>query len=249
MLVHVHMTCKSFNSFPTVSHSPTSSVCADEAPMLNKGDAVGWDDWRELPIEQQMSWQIPISMMINITQLRRFQPVITTAEYIRYAGLPPTVETTSGYWDRSAYHQSLNPFVSHSDGTLEKPTLFVIENAWYDPEGVTRVDTIPEAMKKRGGWAAGNTSIVQAGQWESHDSDATQFLLKSLLLDKNIVEWDEARNAVKDLAAQMPESVSASSPDLDSDEFIEGVLNQNGWEVLHTFQGAQVFTYIYLERY
>ncbi|KAH0838292.1 hypothetical protein J3R83DRAFT_6569 [Lanmaoa asiatica] len=214
------------------------SVCADEAPMLNRGDAVGWDNWRELPIEQQMGWQIPIQTMINITQLRQFQPVITTAEYLQYAGLPSTVETTSGYWDRSAYRQFPDPFASHGDRTPGKPTLFVIENAWYDPEGITRVDTVPDTMKGRGGWIAGNTSAVQASRWESRNDDTAQLLLKSLLLDKNVVEWDEARSAVRDLAVQMPESVGTSSPNLESDEFIEEVLNQNGWEVLYTFQGA-----------
>lgn len=206
--------------------------------MLNKGDAIGWNNWRELPIEQQMGWQIPISMMINITQLRRFQPVIATAEYLQYAGLPPTVETTSGYWNRSAFHQSPDPFTSGIDNTLGKPTLFVIKNAWYDPEGVTRVDTIPDTMKGRGGWVAGNMSAVQAGHWESRDNDAAQLLLKSLLLDKSVVEWDEARGAVGSLAVQMPESVGGSSSDFNKDEFVEDVLNRNGWEVLYTFQGA-----------
>lgn len=237
MLAHVRMICKSSNSPPMIPHPPASSVCADEAPMLNKGDMFGWDNWRDLPIEQQVGWRIPIQMMINITQLRRFQPVITTAEYLQYAGLPSALETASGYWNRSAYHQSPDPYVSHGDRTLGKPTLFVIENAWYD-SGVTRVDTVPDTMKERGGWIAGDVSVVQASRWESRDSDAAQLLLKSLLLDKDVVEWDEARSAVRDLAVQMPESVGAYSPNLESDEFIEEILNQNGWEVLYTFQGA-----------
>lgn len=221
-----------------ISNSPASSVCADEAPMLNKGDAVGWGNWRELPIEQQMGWQIPIQTMINITQLRQFQPVITAEEYLQYAGLPSTLETTSGYWNRSAYHQSPDPFASHGNRTLGKPTLFVIENAWYDPEGVTLVDTVPDTMKERGGWIDGDMSVVQPSRWESRDNDAAQLLLRNLLLDKHIVEWDEARSAVRELAVQIPESVGASPPNLESDEFLEEVLNQNGWEVLYTFQGA-----------
>lgn len=238
MLVHVHMKCRSSNNLLMISHSLASSVCADEAPMLNKGDAVGWGDWRELPIEQQMGWQIPIQVMINITQLRRFQPVITTAEYLQYARLPSTLETMSGYWNRSAYHLPPGPFASHGNRTLGKPTLFIIENAWYDPEGVTRVDTVPVTMKERGGWIDGDMSIVQPSRRESRDNDAARLLLRSLLLDKHVVEWEEARSAVRDLAVQMPESVGASPLNLESDEFIEEVLNQNGWEVLYTFQGA-----------
>lgn len=219
-----------------VAHLCVSSVCADEAPMLNKGDAVGWNAWRELPIDQQMGWQIPISMMINITQLRRFQPVITTAEYLQYAGLPLTLETTSGFWNRSTYYYHQSP--SRGDNTSGKPTLFVVENAWYDPGGVTRVDMIPEVMKERGSWVTGDTNAIQAGHWESRDNDTARLLLKSLLLDKDVVDWDEAKGAVRDLAAQLPGSVDASSIESDTDEFVESVLNRNGWEVLYTFQGA-----------
>ncbi|KAF8846365.1 hypothetical protein BDN67DRAFT_986692 [Paxillus ammoniavirescens] len=217
------------------------SVCADEAPMVNKGDAVGWDTWRDLPLDQQMGWRVPISMMLNITQLRRFQPVITTAEYLQYAGLPVTVETASGYWDRSAYHQSRDPLGIHSDPTEGKPTLFVIENSWYDPAGVTRVDTLPEGMKQRGSWTTGNASAVQPGRWKVVDNDEAQLLLKSLLPDKNVVEWDEACSAVRQLASKIPEAIDRemeSPPDFDNNKFIEEVLNQNGWEVLYTFQGA-----------
>jgi hypothetical protein len=209
--------------------------------MVNKGDAIGWDAWRDLPLDQQMGWRIPISMMLNITQLRRFQPVITTAEYLQYSGLPVTVETTNGYWDRSAYHQSRDPLGIHSDPTEGKPTLFVIENSWYDPAGVTRVDTLPEGMKQRGGWTTGNASAVQPGRWEVGDNDEAQLLLKSLLPDKNVVEWDEARSAVRQLASKIPEAIDremVSPPDFDNNKFIEEVLNQNGWEVVYTFQGA-----------
>ncbi|KAF9229267.1 hypothetical protein BS17DRAFT_792228 [Gyrodon lividus] len=218
-----------------------TSVCADEAQMVNKGDAVGWNDWRDLPLDQQMAWRLPISMMLNITQLRILQPVITTAEYLQYAGLPPTIETTSGYWDRNAYHQLPDPFGIHSDLTEGKPTLFVIENSWYDPPDVMRVDMLPEGMKQRGGWTTGNASVVQSGRWETGDNGEAQLLLKSLLPDKKAVEWDEARSAVRQLASQIPEAINremTSPPDFDNDKFIEEVLNQNGWEVLYTFQGA-----------
>lgn len=30
------------------------TVCASYAEMVNRGDAIGWSEWRELPIEQQM---------------------------------------------------------------------------------------------------------------------------------------------------------------------------------------------------
>ncbi len=31
-----------------------STVCAGFATMVNRGDAIGWDEWRHLPIEKQM---------------------------------------------------------------------------------------------------------------------------------------------------------------------------------------------------
>jgi len=65
----------------------SSEACADYAVMVNRGDAVGSDDWRELPIEQQMAFRIPISTMINLPHLRAHQPVITVSEYLRLHGL------------------------------------------------------------------------------------------------------------------------------------------------------------------
>lgn len=39
-----------------------SDVCAAFAPMVNRGDAIGWGEWRNLPIEKQMGWRIPIEV-------------------------------------------------------------------------------------------------------------------------------------------------------------------------------------------
>ncbi|KAI0308457.1 hypothetical protein OF83DRAFT_1180803, partial [Amylostereum chailletii] len=49
-------------------------VCADYAPMVNKGDAIGWEEWRTLPIEQQMGWRLPMSLMLNLTHIREKHP-------------------------------------------------------------------------------------------------------------------------------------------------------------------------------
>jgi hypothetical protein len=54
--------------------------------MVNKGDAIGWGEWRDLPIEQQMGFRIPIAVMLDIPHLRKTHNVITIAEYLRLQG-------------------------------------------------------------------------------------------------------------------------------------------------------------------
>jgi hypothetical protein len=115
--------------------------------MVNKGDAIGSDQWRELPIEQQMGFRIPISVIVNMTHLRNRQPVITASEYLRLHGQDPESESSSGFWPRHLYHTHPNVFETNKTKT---PSLFIIENHWYNPGGTTRVNYIPEAMKRRG---------------------------------------------------------------------------------------------------
>ena len=114
-----------------------STVCAGYATMVDKGDAVGSDEWRELPIEEQMGFRIPISVIVNMTHLRNRQPVITASEYLRLHGQDPETESSSGSWARQSYS---NVFEKNKTRTT---SLFIIENHWYEPAGTTRVDYIP----------------------------------------------------------------------------------------------------------
>ena len=123
------------------------TVCANYATMVNKGDAVGSDEWRELPIEQQMTFRIPLSVIVNMTHLRNRQPVITASEYLRLHGQDPESESSSGFWPRESYHTHPNVFEKNKRKT---PSQFVIDNHWYEPANTTRVDYIPEAMKSWG---------------------------------------------------------------------------------------------------
>ena len=100
--------------------------------MVNRGDAVGLDDWRELPIEQQMAFRIPISIMIDLPHLRAHHPVITVSEYLRLHGLDPEAESSRRSWERELYHSHPNVFESNK---TKMPSLFVIENQWYEPSG------------------------------------------------------------------------------------------------------------------
>ena len=58
--------------------------------MVNRGDAVGSDDWRVLPIEKQMAFRIPISIMIDLPHLRAHHPVVTVS------GIPPPTRAGPG---------------------------------------------------------------------------------------------------------------------------------------------------------
>ncbi|KAH9081639.1 hypothetical protein EDB83DRAFT_2539219 [Lactarius deliciosus] len=187
------------------------SVCADYAPMVGT-------EWRELPFEQQMAFRIPISLMVNITHLRNRQPVITVSEYLRLHGQSPESESTSGFWPRESYHTHPNVFETNKTKT---PSLFVIENHWYDPAGTNRVDCIPEAMKRR-------------GNLERHPGpDNYDCRLAAALPEHHFVlDWNTAKNV-------LTSSDLSEEAGLDDDGAIEELLNVHGWEVLHTFQSAK----------
>ncbi|KAI0257124.1 hypothetical protein BJV78DRAFT_12780 [Lactifluus subvellereus] len=202
-----------------------STVCADYATMVNKGDAIGLDEWRELPIEQQMGFRIPISVMINIPHLRKRHPVITASDYLRLHGQDPENESSSGYWLRDWYHFQANVF--ETDKT-KLPSLFVIENHWYDPSNVNRVDYISPAMKRRGKWERYPT-LESGGYWPPMEPTELSVRLASAMGEgKAIMEWNTAKYVLA--SAELGGEVN-----LDNDEVVERVLNAHGWEVLHTF--------------
>lgn len=51
------------------SQSTSSHACAAFAPMVNRGDAIGWGEWRGLPIEKQMGWRVPVGVCISRSRL------------------------------------------------------------------------------------------------------------------------------------------------------------------------------------
>jgi hypothetical protein len=202
-----------------------SEACADYAIMVNRGDAVGLDEWRELPIEKQMAFRIPISIMIDLPHLRAHHPVITVSEYLRLHGLDPEGESSSGSWQGELYHARANVFEPNKTMT---PSLFVIKNQWYDPSGSTRVDYIPQAMKERGNWERYFPSHSQetGGYWPF----VAPTVVSRRLANGNsgVPDWDAAKRVL--LSSKLEPEV-----DLDDDKVVEDILNANGWEVLHTF--------------
>jgi hypothetical protein len=111
-----------------------STVCA-----VNRGDAVGLDTWWSLPMEEKMTFRIQISISCVTSLVSVHVVLITVSEYLRLHGRTPEIESTDGVWLR-LYHTRPNIFRPD----VFTPSLFVIENHWYDPQGTTRVDYIPE---------------------------------------------------------------------------------------------------------
>ena len=70
--------------------------------------------------------------MINLPKLRRRHSVLLVSEYLRLHGLSPTLETSTGWWDREAYHR----------GALH-PSLFVLVDK-VDPAGLLLVNRVPD---------------------------------------------------------------------------------------------------------
>ncbi|THH17349.1 hypothetical protein EW146_g3462 [Bondarzewia mesenterica] len=208
------------------------TICAEFAPMVNRGDAVGWEQWRDLPVEQQMAWEIPISVMLNVTHLRATQPVVLISEYLRLHGQSPEMEVGNGAWQRRLYHKNANAF---SEDKTRIPALYVIENHWYDPPGTHRVDYLTEFLKERGGWMldSGNMETGPKSRWTSRPSNEAYERVNAILggLGRDSLGWDEVRRAFQTEG-------SIWRWDVSTDEKLERLLQENGWEVLYTFQGA-----------
>jgi hypothetical protein len=205
-----------------------SEACADYAIMVNRGDALGSDEWRELPIEKQMAFRIPISIMIDLPRLRARHPVITVSEYLRLHRLDPEAESSRGSWQRGLYHSHPNIFESNKTKT---PSLFVVENQWYQPSGSNRVNYIPQAMKERGNWERYSPSQSQelGGYWPSVEpTEISQRLTNALGDDPPVLDWDTAKSILE--TSELEPEIN-----LDDDKVVEDVLNANGWEILHTF--------------
>jgi hypothetical protein len=207
-----------------------SEACADYAVMVNRGDAVGRDDWRALPIENQMAFRIPISIMIDLPHLRAQHPIITVSEYLRLHGLDPEAESSRGDWQRELYHTQPNVFESNK---TEGPSLFVIGNQQYRLSDSNRVNYIPQAMKERGNWERYSPSQGQesGGYWPFVEPTEMSERLTDAIHDSDfptVLDWDAAKGVLRT-------SELESEVDLDDDKAVEDVLNANGWEVLHTF--------------
>ncbi|KAG8712048.1 hypothetical protein FRC08_015090 [Ceratobasidium sp. 394] len=102
------------------------NACAAFAPMVNRGDAIGWGEWRNLPIEKQMGWRVPVGVMLDLNHLRKTHSVVTVAEYLQLNGMSPSTEWSNGAWHRENYQNG------------GKLSIHVIPNNEYDPAPMLR---------------------------------------------------------------------------------------------------------------
>ena len=179
-----------------------------------------------------MGFRIPISVIVNMTHLRNRQPVITVSEYLRLHGQDPESESSNGFWSHQQYHTHPNVFEVNRTKT---PSLFIIENQWYQYEGTNRVDYIPEAMKRRG-------YLEGVPKPESYDFDDYWPPLEPTELSRRltadspsdcfVIEWRTVEEVLKnsiDLVGEV---------NLNDHKAVEKVLNEHGLEVLHTFENG-----------
>ncbi|KAH9051188.1 hypothetical protein EDB83DRAFT_2226273, partial [Lactarius deliciosus] len=207
------------------------TVCADYAPMVNMDGATGLDQWRVLPADQQLGFRIPISVIVNMTHLRNRQPVITASEYLRLHGQDPESESSSGHWPRQSYHTHPNVFETNKTRT---PSLFVIENDWYEPGGSIRVDYIPEAMKKLERHPGPGNYDGSTKYWPPlAPTELSSDLAETLRWQNSAIAWYIAKHIVKS-------SDQGKGVNPDDDGEMEDLLNAHGFEVLHTFQNVQL---------
>ena len=205
-----------------------STVCADYAPMVNRKD--GSDSWKGVPIEQQMGFRIPISVIVNMTHLRNRQPVITASDYLRLHGQDPESESKNGFWSHQHHHTPPNVFEANKTNT---PSLFIIEDKWYQYEGTNRVNYIPEAMKRRG-------NLERIPKPENYDLDdywppieptgLSRRLAAKLPSEFSTIDW----RAVEEVLGNSIDLVGEVN--LNDNKAVEEVLNTHGWEVLRTFE-------------
>jgi hypothetical protein len=163
--------------------------------------------------------------MFNLTHLQQSHAVITTSDYLRLHNISADLESSDGHWDTETYH------VNNALGSQE-PSLYAVENWWYDPDDFVRVDLIPEDMRSRGGWSTqgGDASRAQFGSWnDTTDSEIYHSLMEALPAGRPLLDWNSVRRVVEDGDRITPESSAGAIGD---------VLRENGFEVLYTYDGA-----------
>ncbi|KAF8679444.1 GDP-fucose protein O-fucosyltransferase [Rhizoctonia solani] len=156
-----------------------SQVCASFAPMVNRGDAIGWGEWRNLPIEKQMGWRIPIGVMLDMNHLRKAHPVVTVAEYLQLNGMSPSIEWSNGAWHREMYQ---------NDGKI---SIHEIPNNEYDPKPTVRVEMLPSHPPGNEDNPFSETLLVALGDRTVMDLEEAAKALK----DRVVISGDDQLEA------------------------------------------------------
>ncbi|EJU02506.1 hypothetical protein DACRYDRAFT_22127 [Dacryopinax primogenitus] len=147
-------------------------ACAAFLDMVNRGDAIGWDEWRMWPMDKQMGWKIPIGMMIDLNHLRKTHAVVTVAEYLELQSLTADLEQGNGQWSDAVYQARSRP----------------IPNSWWDPPGVIRVD------QEQPPFVLNEDDPISLSAFDARETVGEQ--IESLLKDqpRGLLEWSAAED-------------------------------------------------------
>ncbi|TDL17253.1 hypothetical protein BD410DRAFT_843798 [Rickenella mellea] len=235
-------------------------VCSAYADTVNRNEVFNSDEWKSQPL----GWRVPITKMMDVPRLRRSQPVIILSDYLRLHGLPPSLETATGYWDRDKYHSQPSVFadeMTKGNAIGGRPSLFVLKNGWYDPTGTVRVDRLPQDLRDRGGWDPRSTDPDngRVGEWvdSAKKSPLCASLEAALSENESTLTWDRAKEILlehigkrdeyeHDEPVELPEDERIKSAKFSrsrsrwpkTDQGLERELIRNGWEVVYTYEGA-----------
>ncbi|KZT51857.1 hypothetical protein CALCODRAFT_442442 [Calocera cornea HHB12733] len=187
-------------------------ACAAFLEMVNRGDAMDWDEWRSLPMDKQMGWKIPIGRMIDLDRLRDAHAVITMDEYLRLRSLPPSLEHGNGQWSDNTYRVRSRP----------------IRNSWWDPPGVIRVDEerLEFVLEES------NPLSLRAHQAREDVRATIESMMESQpypnALRHKVLDWLPVQQALMRMHLNVSDHQEA-----------EIFLRAAGFEILHTFRGSR----------
>ncbi|KZT58173.1 hypothetical protein CALCODRAFT_540247 [Calocera cornea HHB12733] len=116
------------------------AACAAFAKQVNRGDAVGTDEWRDLPEEDQQAWMMPIGRMMDMDRLKEAGwNLVTGEEFALLEGL--------GEWELGNGSFPLHfPAPEHAAQDTEPMhiplTVHHISNYAYEPNNTLRIDRL-----------------------------------------------------------------------------------------------------------
>ncbi|KZO97527.1 hypothetical protein CALVIDRAFT_536116 [Calocera viscosa TUFC12733] len=112
-------------------------ACAAFATQVNRGDALGTDEWRQLPEEDQQGWMMPIGRMMDMDRLRGMGwNLVTGKEFALLEGLGPW-ELSNGSFPM---HLPALSAQDNNNGTRSPLTIHHISNYAYEPKNTLRID-------------------------------------------------------------------------------------------------------------
>lgn len=152
--------------------------------------------------------------MLDLDAMRKRVPVITVAQYLTLHGLPTSLETKNGAWNKASYHSVPKPL--SSSGVQPPASLAVIPNDEFDHNlGIMRVDRLP----------AGYSSITlpRPGSTESKVHKA----LLEHLNKQNTIGMDVVITYLK----------ASSNEEWSSDSQMVKILQKYGFGVVYTYSG------------